>query len=275
MEIRSLNVKDLVQLHRAFNLAFTDYNVTINTTLAEFEYRINKKLLIDYDISAATFDGPELLGFILHTSNNYEGLLTAYNGGTGVIPGFRNQDLAEEIYQFLIPKIRDHSISRILLEVVENNEKAIRLYEKLGFMYRRSFVCFKQVKPLKLTQMQKVEAGTFKDIDTINNDFEPSFGDTESQLAKGDERVIVAKKDDRIVGHLIFQPQNGRISQIAVSRVFRSERFGESLIYAAQQITNKSLTVMNIPSNEIGMRKFLQKCGFENQVNQFEMELIL
>lgn len=275
MNIRLLSEEDIPVLHNAFNLAFSSHSITIKPTLKDFEYRIFHKIHVDFDISAAAFDGSEMLGFIMHASNVYEGIPTAYNGGTGVIPGFRHQHTAEDLYRYLFPILRSHSIARILLEVVDNNENAIRLYEKLGFVFRRSFRCYKQVKPLDLTHTQQVESGVISEVDFSFNDFEPSFGDTQAQLIRGNETVLLAKKNNKVVGHLIFQPHNGRISQIGISRLFRSERFGESLVFHAQKLTRKPLTIMNIPSGEFGMHKFLTNCGFENQVDQYEMELIL
>jgi ribosomal protein S18 acetylase RimI-like enzyme len=275
MNIRLLKESDFDKLHEAFCLAFSDSEIALQPSKNEFKHRLDKKLNVDYSISGASYDGSDLIGFILHSYNVYEGIPTAYNGGTGVIPGFRNQKTAYEIYEFLLPRIRAKSIVRIILEVVESNEGAIRLYRKLGFVFKRSFRCYKQTSKMDLTHVKEVTVGNMSQVNFSFNDFEPSFGDSEEQLKFGDEQVLVTRKDGEIVGHLIFQPSTGRISQMAVSRIYRSERFGESLLFAAQELSKRPLTIMNVPSGELGMHRFLKKCGFINQVNQLEMELIL
>lgn len=274
MDIRLLRKDDIKSFHKAFTTAFANNTVLFNPTMEEFEHRIFQKLRMDFDISAATFDGEDILGFISHTSNTYEGIPTAFNGGTGVIPGFRNQKIAEQLYEFLIPKIRSKFIARVLLEVVESNKTAIRLYEKIGFTYRRSFQCYKMVKSLG----NDVENVAEEDIGKLNHDFadfEPSFIDSIQQLRKGKEKVLVYKKENQTVGYVIFQPHIGRISQLAVSRLHRGGKIGLSLLNAAQKESLKPITIMNVPDDETGFDTFLKKCGFENQVNQFEMELIV
>ncbi|MFK7953999.1 MAG: GNAT family N-acetyltransferase [Ekhidna sp.] len=274
MDIRLLSKDDIKSFHKAFSTAFANNTVLFNPTMEEFEYRIFQKLRMDFDISAATFDGEDILGFISHTSNIYEGIPTAFNGGTGVIPGFRNQKIAEQLYEYLIPKIRSKFIARVLLEVVESNKTAIRLYEKIGFTYRRSFQCYKMVKTLG----SNVENVTEEDLNNLDNDFadfEPSFIDSIQQLKRGSEKVLVYKKEGETVGYIIFQPHIGRISQLAVSRLHRGENIGKVLLNAAQKNSIKPVTIMNVPDDEFGFDTFLKKSGFENQVNQFEMELIV
>lgn len=274
MDIRLLTKDDFKSFHQAFRLAFANNAVQLNPTVDEFEYRIFKKVNIDFDISAAAFDGDDILGFIIHTINIYEGIPTAFNGGTGVIPGFRNQQAGEQLYEYLIPKIRAKFAARILLEVVDTNQKAIRLYEKMGFSFRRSFNCYKMMDALG-DDVENVEEGNINEIKSDFADFEPSFIDSLEQLKKGSEKVLVYKKDDQIVGHIIFQAHVGRISQLSISRLHRGENIGLKLLNAAQMESIKPLTIMNVPDDEFGFDTFLKKCGFEKQVSQFEMELIL
>lgn len=275
MEKRLINQENFSDLHAAFCQAFSGYKVNLNPSKDEFDRRLHSKLHVDYALSAAAFDGDDMVGFILHTSNIYEGIPTAFNGGTGVIPGFRNQKTGEELYEFLLPKIIEKSLARVLLEVIDTNQKAIRLYEKIGFSYRRKFQCYKLEKPLKYRTNMTVVEGALSDINDDFADFEPSFIDSKAQLLRGAEKTLVIKLEGQVAGYLVFQPTQGRVSQLAVSRLFRHEGVGRALLEAAQKISEKKLTVINVPEDELGFHHFLIKSGFENQVNQFEMELII
>ncbi|MEP1096618.1 MAG: GNAT family N-acetyltransferase [Cyclobacteriaceae bacterium] len=276
MESRLITKDDFEKLHEAFCHAFSNYKVDFNLTPDEFDIRIHKKLNIDYDLSAATFDGDEMIGFILHTSNIYEGIPTAFNGGTGVIPGFRNQRTGEELYEFLLPKIAEKSIARILLEVIDTNDQAIRLYEKIGFNFRRKFLCYK----LEDSSFFSDSEDTTKEGATINinedfADFEPSFVDSKNQLLQGNETVLLIEHENEVAGYVVFQSLFGRISQIAISRQHRKKGLGKKLVKGVLNRSQKKLTVINVPEDEYGFQQFLSTCGFENQVNQFEMELII
>ena len=276
MNCRLLTEADFHALYQTFNAAFSDNFVKFQPTEEEFLYRINEKVRVENDISAGSFDGTEMVGFILHTSNVYQGIPTAYNAGTGVLPGFRNQKVAEDLYAFLIPKIQSKFLARILLEVVEVNEFAIKLYEKIGFHFKRRLQCFKQNQVIEKPQASlDVEDGVIDDVNFHFNDFEPSFIDNGAHLIGGKEQVLLAKKEGEVAGFVVFQPHLGRISQLSVSRKFRGMHIGKVLLYEAQERCHKKLTIMNIPEDQHGFHQFLTNCGFENEVNQFEMELII
>ena len=194
MNLRLLSDGDAESLYATFNSAFARNFVKLQPTEEEFYYRLNDKIRMEYDISAGSFDGNEMVGFILHTSNIYQGIPTAYNGGTGVLPGFRNQKVAENIYEFLIPKIQSKFLARILLEVVEVNEYAIKLYEKIGFCFKRRMLCFKQSHKIEYLKGEiQSEEGTIDEVDFSFNDFEPSFIDNEAHLREGSEKVLPAR----------------------------------------------------------------------------------
>ena len=276
MYLRSLSESDFQALYNTFKAAFASNFVKFQPTKEEFRRRIQDKIRIQPEISAGSFDGSEMVGFILHTSNIYQGIPTAYNGGTGVLPGFRNQKVAEDLYAHLIPKIQSQFLARVLLEVVEVNEYAIKLYEKIGFSFKRRMFCFKQTEKISNPRENVlIEDGNISQANFTFNDFQPSFIDNESHLKEGNEKVILCKVDEELAGFAVYQPLSGRISQLAVSRKHRGLTIGKSLIYSVQNNCKKHLTIMNIPEDQENFHRFLLRCGFENEVNQFEMELII
>ena len=276
MECRLLVPENIESLYKTFKSAFSNNEVKLQPTKEEFEHRLYKKLKFDSEISAGSFDGDEMIGFILHASNIFQGIPTAYNGGTGVLPGFRNQRVAEELYAYLIPKIQSKFLARILLEVVEVNEYAIKLYEKIGFNFKRRFKCYKQVQKMNFLDTNVlIEKGAIDEINFDFNDFDPSFLDSASSLRASSEDVLVAKEGEEVVGCIIFQSHIGRISQLSIANEARKKGIGKSLLLAAQEASAKPLSIMNIPDDQYGMDIFLRRSGFENQINQFEMELII
>jgi ribosomal protein S18 acetylase RimI-like enzyme len=53
--------------------------------------------------------------------------------GIGVSPGHRGKGLGEELMRGVLAEARDRALGEVRLEVLVQNEAAIRLYEKLGF----------------------------------------------------------------------------------------------------------------------------------------------
>jgi ribosomal protein S18 acetylase RimI-like enzyme len=58
-------------------------------------------------------------------------------GGVGVAPTARGQGIGEALMKGLLTEARARGLRRVSLEVIEENEPAFRLYEKLGFATTR------------------------------------------------------------------------------------------------------------------------------------------
>lgn len=275
MKFRLLKESDMNSLYEAFIIAFSANNVRFKPTYEEFEHRMKNKLLLDYSISAGAFDNEKLIGFILHTKGKIEKEIIAYNGGTGVLPEWRNQQVGERMYGFLLPKLTEYKVKKVYLEVVSDNLSAIRLYEKIGYEFTRETKCYKQTKPQEIAVTHDIQEYDIRLIQKSFTDFEPSFIDSFFHLKRTNETVLTAKNGSECIGYLIFQPKMGRISQITVLPNFRRKGIGSQLIQSAQKYTSKPLTIMNIPTQETEMNDFLVSQGFENQVNQCEMLMSL
>ena len=73
-------------------------------------------------------------------------------GSIAVLPEYRNQGIATELFNTISKEFETHKTKNVLLEVRVSNENAINLYKKLGF----SEVC---VRP----QYYKNPDGTYED----------------------------------------------------------------------------------------------------------------
>lgn len=279
VEIREYAPNQFEQLHEVFLEAFSDYFVGFKPSLSQFDLRIHSKLHLNNSLSAIAWDQKKPVGFILHTLNTYQEKRTAYNGGTGVVPSYRQQGIAASVYQWLIPGIKAAGAQRILLEMVDRNTAAGNLYESIGFRFTRVFKCFrlkKELDPLSSVQIREVSG--WNPVFDKHFSFLPSFLDSPSQIRYNllNEVILEAWWEGELAGHLIFQPQIGRISQLAVNPLHRSRGIGRTLLAHCQLRSEiKRLTLMNIPEDQIETIEALQSLGFENELNQFELELNL
>ncbi len=269
------------QLFRCFQKSFRDYPVSFNMTQEQFNRKFINRLNIRLDLSVGAFVGNQLTGFIFTSTDHYQGLFTAYNGGTGVIPSFRGKGLTYDMYQYLIPQLREMGIIQCLLEVLKQNESAQKAYQRVGFSTTLTLKCFKRKKenPIKtksglVFQISWVTQPVWALYETFLNFF-PCFLDTQQLLSNIlDELKIIEAKDQggRTVGYAIYSPNSGRISQFGVHKKFRRQGIGSSMF---KFITNLSpaptYTVMNIPSGETAIIKFLKKLDFQNEIDQYQM----
>lgn len=284
LQIRALAYEDFNQMYKAFNLSFSDYILPIKLTYEQFEKRFLQKLKIDFNLSAGAFYSNKLVGFIFTGIGSYEEKKVAYNGGTGVIPEFRGINLTRNLYNFLFPKLRENNVDACVLEVITDNERALHVYKSLGFRESKLFHCFRK----DLYDGFKYEEDESKNIKILNNpDWNlfksfsiknPSFLDYYDVIIRNisNEQIIVYEKGNIIFGYAIYQPELGRISQLAVNKKYRRRGVGTSLVkYMIKTSHTIAVTAMNVDSKSEDLIHFLKHLGFKNQLDQYEMYLPL
>ncbi|MEQ9300414.1 MAG: GNAT family N-acetyltransferase [Cyclobacteriaceae bacterium] len=279
IHIRLMTSADLAQLHYTFLEAFSDYNIEMHLDRKAFERRMLDKLSIDWSLSVGAFSGDKMVGFIAHTANDYQSERYAYNGGTGVIPEYRGLNLTEHMYGLAIKYMRESLINKCVLEVLDSNSNAINTYEKVGFKKARFLKCYKLSNTFVLADRSECKV-KFLNTDALKelpDSIVPSFMDSWDQLIRNstNEKMILLREDNKSVnGYCVFQPENGRIARIWVREEHRRRGLGKSLLsMVANHCAKKSLTVINVDENDQAAHQFLIACGFENQINQWEMIL--
>jgi len=270
----------LRDLYYCFTRTFTQANAPFKLSYDDFSIRMLEKLGLNGEISGLMLDDEELIGFMLHTRAYFQGIDTIYNGGTGVVSAYRGKGIIQKIYKNLLPNLKGSGAERILLEVITTNLSALKLYEVMGFKKKKLLHCFKGSVPLDygLNHLIYREAQDFK-LDRFNAfvDFSPSFLDANDRLNTNwkYEKLIESYQGETLIGYIIFQRHLGRVSQLGVRKDYRRQGVGTSLLKYVQQDCQRSLTLMNVPSKAKGMLQFLIKIGLINNIDQFEMELML
>ncbi len=281
MDIKFCSYQDhhFDELHNAFIDAFSSYFVSFSPDKETFHERIYSKLNIANELSGVVMGNARVVSFILHALNTYQGKKTVYNGGTGTRINHRGSRLGFQLYEFLFGRIKESGAERILLEVIDKNKKALNLYESLGFQFTRVLKCYKLKQEITSDQAISIRtADSWLPELSANISFEPCFMDSTEQLKHNlkNETILIAEKNNQTVGHLIFQPKLGRISQLAIHPNHRSQGIGRSLLAECQRLSaNSDLTLLNIPEAEIETIGALETLGFANEIDQFELELVI
>jgi len=133
MIIKQLHTTSIHTIIDCFLLAFDQYFVEMPSDKVYYIERW-KAAQVDFALSYGMFDDEKLVGFILHAIDKRFGVLTAYNAGTGVISEYRGKRIVKALYQFAIEDLKQNGIKKSTLEVITENEKAIKAYEGIGYM---------------------------------------------------------------------------------------------------------------------------------------------
>ncbi|RWU07469.1 GNAT family N-acetyltransferase [Pedobacter chitinilyticus] len=276
MTVKTLADIDIPQMAEAINQSFADYIVPFQLNTEQLQYKIIQED-VDLNLSVGVFDGNALVGIMLHGLRKNNDDLVAYNAATGVIPTYRGKGLVGKMYHFLMPKLQALQVQKMVLEVIEGNEPAIKAYEKMGYTISRKLVCFSGTAKAEETQKEISikEATAFQWNKWLSFwDIQPSWQNAVQsvQNSKAICKVLEAYLNEVLVGYLIYNANSKKVNQFAVSPSHRQKGIATALFSHLQQVLNSEVYVYNIDGTSLACISFLKTLGLKEKVKQLEME---
>jgi ribosomal protein S18 acetylase RimI-like enzyme len=278
MNIRTLEQTPLAEITGTFNEAFSDYFIALQFTEAGMAAKIKSEgILPRYSVGA--FEEGRMVGYILHGYDIVNGVKTIYNAGTGVIPAYRNKGITTTMYRYIIPLLMEQGIHHHVLEVIDNNYPAMKVYEKIGFRNVRSLVAFKSGSTI---QADKI--GDIKRLDEIPgevrlfNDMESSWQNSLESVERDKEGHVLAGiyEGEKLLGFAAFVAATGRVKQYTVHPQHRRKGIGRALFQYMQQASGPGqLVVTNVDEDYKPAIAFLQALGFQRFLRLHEMRMVV
>jgi ribosomal protein S18 acetylase RimI-like enzyme len=277
---RFLNEDYFPKLYAAFIEAFSDYVIPFALTEAQFRNHIILNA-VDLDRTVGCEEGDELIGFSLNGFGLWNGKLTAYDAGTGVIPSHRRRGISREMFDMMMPVFTESGIEQFLLEVVTMNKSAIALYENLGFRTVRELALLQRDQRLTVgvrrpghIDIRDIREPDWNEI-TSFWDGEPSWQNSIEAVerSRANKRILGAYADDQCVGYIVFSSTFGRVAQLAVEKGHRQRGVGTALVLAMQNEMAEgfSMQVINIDKGATSAIEFFKRLGFYERLSQYEM----
>lgn len=277
VEIKNLKGISTSQILEIFNESFSDYLVPMNLNLDQLESKLYTEN-INWDFSIGVFLDQNLVGFILHFDDFENVKKVLYNGGTGVIPSQRGNRWTQKMYDQFLPILHENGIEEIVLEVLAENEKAVKAYQKTGFETERIVKCFKGPIPKDLQENKEIEIQEISTPkwDTFQSfwDVLPTWQNNPSVLDRtSTKKILGAYLDGKLVGYLAFNPTTKRLNQLAVDPHHRRKYIAETLLGHAGKDETADFVVLNVDEDAVGLISLLNKMNWTNTVDQLEMRL--
>lgn len=279
VDYRTLEGTEIEVIHESFVSAFSDYSVKIDMPLSKFQNMLKRRGFVP-KISMGAFKDGKLIGFILNCLRDWDGVPTAYDNGTGVIPEYRKQGITKNLFNRLLDVLKDKNISRYLLEVIQSNTPAFNLYKSQGFEITRSFICYR-VERDKINLPENCSIEVIEDVRELDWELLSSFWDSNPSWQNSVDSIlavhetflaVIARADNNITGYGIVEKNTGDIPQLAVDKKYRQKGIAKSIVSGlAQSVNTKGLGVINVDEHCDSLCVFLAKCGLCEYVRQYEM----
>ena len=186
IEIRHLASGMLDDLVDAQNEIFQDYVIPVKSSrqfFLDFLKSVGGSLV---NILVATDKEGKIRGYINPVVDGTEGWI----GGIGMHPQFRGLGIGTRLMLEAEENLRAKGVKEISLEVIEGNDSAQRLYEKLGYTATRKFLTA-EGKPSRFEGYDaKPSPATMTELLSLH---ERSYGDACWQRKKADALVQSAR----------------------------------------------------------------------------------
>ena len=270
MTVKHLGDTEFGEIMECFLLAFEGYFVKMPTDHNYYKQRW-KAAKVDFELSYGMFNNDKLVGFIIHAIDDRKGDITAFNTGTGVIPEYRGKRIVKSIYEFAISDLIKNGITKSVLEVIIENEKAIKAYKGIGFEICKNFKCFSGELSESKNDIEIIEV-SFNEIlwEHIPNQDKYSWDFHYRSLKMGNSKYYNVMKNGSIESFFAINPENGTINQL---EVLNNQPIIWDRLFSAIQSISKQVRLINVDDRLEDKLLAIEKSGLKNTVNQYEMEL--
>jgi len=266
-------------LYHAFLTAFSDYQVNMNVSADRFRDRLRRDG-VQLALSVGAFAGEEMVGFCMNGYGRWQERPTAYDSGTGIVPGYRGRGLGKRLFEYMLPQLKLGGIEQYLLEVINTNAPALNLYHNLGFIETRTFAVLIQtervnrrpvVNEIELHDLEMPDWRLFQSF----WDGQPSWQNSIDSIerTKIANRFVGAYSKNECIGYAVVSTTTGNIMQLAVSPEYRRKGVGSALLDSLQErlTPGEQLRVTNIDCELTDTLAFFEACAFSEVLQQLEM----
>jgi len=271
MNIKNLSKIPFENIIKCFNESFASYFVELPKDSDFWKQRWGQAN-VDYSLSFGMFDNDKLVGFILNAIDFRNDELVAYNSGTGVLPNYRGRKIIKSVYDYALPILKQNNIERCTLEVVQENEIAIRLYKSIGFNIIKKYKCFQGEINLHKNNniiLVELDINNIDGSNLLNQDIY-SWDFHLNVLKRGNYKYYKVFNNDILESYFIVNPENGYIAQF---EVFKNDKDSLRNLFIGISTIVKTIKINNIDEKSSDKIYFINKLGFKNTVDQYEMEL--
>lgn len=278
IDYRTLENYSHEEMHKCLQECFADYQLDMSYLTLEAMIFRQKLGRVNLNYSVGAFDQEKMIALLIVAVDEFNGEKTAFDAGTGVVKKYRGKGIAGAMFKFSIARLKEENISQFMLEVLQENEPAIKAYKKEGFEIRREFDCYDlkkgnfqnglniisgiEIKKMSLNELEE-NWGSLK----MEQSWEQAFNGIKLNF----DSLIVdgAFQENQCVGFIVYVPQLCWLIAITA----KNESVCKLLITHLNGKINPIRPFISWNNIEPGYKlaETMEKMGFELFVKQYEM----
>lgn len=265
-ELVSLEKINALTIYQVFEDAFSDYFVKFEKNpQVHLERWITAG--VDFALSYGVKVDGKLGAFILHAHRED----FVMNLATGVKKEFQGQGLTALMYEEIRRGLPQKGIRRSQLEVITENARAIRAYEKAGFRKTRKLLCWKgtfssltfhggehTIRPPVLTGEH-----------TALQVFSPAFEQSAEVIARRSSMLELheLRENGKLLAYAVWNPWQMNLVQLEGA----DPESLESLL-SSMKLSGESAGMINVDERNGRVNGLFPARGLVNFLSQYEME---
>jgi GNAT superfamily N-acetyltransferase len=261
LEIRTLRDSELPLVHALVLDAFAIYPVPMSPTQSQLGAMFERRG-VDWSVSFGAFHDGELVGVTMTAIDEWPALHTgAYAVLTAVRRGWQGKGVLTALFEWLNLALDRRDVTQMQLEVLIDNPRARRAYERLGFEPERHLFCFELPRVDRPQRFQEqlsfsiFQGNDADEVQAARGEVWASFwsllpawtGSTWTVRRTHTRMIYEARWDDEICGYAVLEPGTAELMQLAVAPEHRRKGIATELIRACQrEIRGPALRILNV-----------------------------
>ena len=272
MQVKSLNPSCFDEIIDCFLASFEGYFVTMPTEKSYYKERW-KAAKLDYHLSYGMYDGNTLIGFILHAVDKRNNEKIAYNTGTGVLPAYRGKRIVKDIYEYALVELKRKGITKSTLEVIKENEKAIKAYKSVGFSICKNYKCFSGKLPINNNKDIETKEIPLEKVNwaQLPNQTFYSWDNQKESILEGNYSFFQIEINRIPHAYFIKHKTSNYIAQCDLL----TPNTNWNILFFGMQLLSDTIRINNVDERDSNKIKAFNTIGLLNSIDQFEMELYL
>jgi GNAT superfamily N-acetyltransferase len=285
-EIKRLNEISLDEAVEIWNQGFEGYFSDITMNVDSFTTRlVNEEMSAKLSI-VGYIDGKPA-GIVLNGIRMINGKKVAWNGGTGVPVKFRGTGIGKQLMQATFDIYKEEGVELATLEAMSQNERAIKLYESIGYQVMDRLVFLQKAGKLsqdvfkteKQFQFTKGIALDARSIEILNNNVP---WQTQWQSLRKDGELAVVSDGEEEIAYFLYKRgyrANGDLGGITLYQANvnpKHHNLEDAIRYGLKKVFEPEVDctrmTFNFPNSNKEVINILKEEGFESKLEQVYME---